>query len=130
MKNQHKFRLRDADSLIVLRCKIGIENISMALDTGASHTVIDLTQLLIAEYSIVDSIGKVQIETANGMVEALLFRLNEFTALGMTRKDIEICSYDFFTNHIFSDFDGVLGIDFLRDTKICIDFRKSLISMH
>jgi len=95
MKNQHKFRLRDADSLIVLRCKIGIENISMALDTGASHTVIDLTQLLIAEYSIVDSIGKVQIETANGMVEALLFRLNEFTALGMTRKDIEICSYDF-----------------------------------
>jgi hypothetical protein len=36
---------------------------------------------------------------------------------------------DFFSNNIFSTFDGVLGLDFLRNNKICFDFRKSVITM-
>ena len=129
MKKQHPFRLHDADSLIILKGKLHDGDIAFALDTGASHTVIDLTQLLIAGFEIKNAVGTVEIETAKGVLEAYIFCLAELTFLGITRKNIEICSYDFFSNHIFADFDGVLGLDFLRDCKVCIDFRKSVITI-
>ena len=129
MTKQHSFRLHDADSLIILKGQIRENDISFALDTGASHTVIDLSPLLIAGYEIKDSIGAVPIETAGGVLDAYIFKIDSLTVLGITRHDIEICSYDYFNNHIFPDFDGVIGLDFLRDQKICIDFRESIISV-
>jgi Aspartyl protease len=129
MSKQHAFKRHDADSLIILKGRLAKDDISFALDTGASHTVIDLTQLLIAGFEVKDATGTVQIETAKGVLEAYLFRLPTLTVLGITRKNIEICSYDFFSNHIFTDFDGVLGLDFLEDSKICIDFRESFITV-
>lgn len=38
-------------------------------------------------------------------------------ALDTARKNMEICSYDYFNNHIFPDFDGVIGLDFLSDNN-------------
>ncbi len=129
MEKQHPFRLHDADSLIILKGQLSDGDISFALDTGASHTVIDLSPLLIAGYEIKDAIGTVQIETAKGILDAYIFRVSELNVLGITRKNMEICSYDYFNNHIFPDFDGVLGLDFLSDNKICIDFRQSIITV-
>ena len=129
MSKQHTFKRHDADSPIILKGRLVTEDIAFALDTGASHTVIDLTQLLIAGFEIKNAVGTVEIETAKGVLEAYLFRLPSLTFLGITRKGIEICSYDFFSNHIFADFDGVLGLDFLDQNKICIDFRESVITV-
>ena len=129
MPKQHTFKRHDADSLIILKGRLIKDDISFALDTGASHTVIDLTQLLIAGFEVKDAVGTVEIETAKGVLEAYLFSLPTLTVLGITRKNVEICSYDFFSNHIFADFDGVLGLDFLDQNKICIDFRESVITV-
>ena len=129
MTKQHPFRLHDADSLIILKGQLSDNDISFALDTGASHTVIDLSPLLIAGYEIKDAIGTVQMETAKGILDAYIFQVRELSVLGITRRNIEICSYDYFNNHIFPDFDGVIGLDFLHDCKLCIDFRKSVISV-
>ena len=71
----------------------------------------------------------VELETGKGIIEAYIFRIQRIEALGIVRNDFEICSYDFFSNNIFSTFDGVLGLDFLRNNKICFDFRKSVITM-
>lgn len=129
MTKQHPFRLHDEDSLIILKGLFLDNDISFALDTGASHTVIDLSPLLIAGYEIKDAIGTVQMETAKGVLDAYVFKIAELSILGITRRDVEICSYDYFNNHIFPDFDGVIGLDFLREHKICIDFRKSVITV-
>lgn len=129
MTKQHSFRLHDPDSLIILKGQIKENDISFALDTGASHTVVDLSPLLIAGYEIKDSIRTVSIETAGGVLDAYIFKIDSLTVLGITRHDIEICSYDYFNNHIFPDFDGVIGLDFLQDQKICIDFRESIITV-
>ena len=129
MTKQHPFRLHDEDSLIILKGQLLDNDISFALDTGASHTVIDLSPLLIAGYEIKDAIGTVQMETAKGVLDAYVFKISELSILGITRRNIEICSYDYFNNHIFPDFDGVIGLDFLREYKICIDFRKSVITV-
>ncbi len=110
------------DSLIVtIDCQILQDNYILALDTGASNTVIDLAALLILGYEIKDAIRTVEFETAKGSLVAYVFKVEEITALGITRKNEEICSYDFFGNHIFSDIHGVLGLDFIRDCKLCLD---------
>jgi hypothetical protein len=60
----YPFHLDDEDSLITVDCHVGFDTYTMALDTGASHTVIDLSVLLIAGYEIKDSLEIVELETA------------------------------------------------------------------
>jgi hypothetical protein len=130
MKNQtFQFERTDEDSLIKVDFWFGRTKLTFALDSGASHTVIDLSQVLIAGYELKDALGTVELETGKGILEAYIFKVPLLEAIGISRKNVEICSYDFFTNHIFTDFDGVLGLDFLEDNKICIDFPKSIITV-
>lgn len=44
------------EQLIVIDCKMGSHKILLALDTGASHTTIDLAALIIAGYNVSDAI--------------------------------------------------------------------------
>lgn len=104
---KYQFELPDEDSLVIVDCKIRHHNFALAVDTGASHTVIDLTTLLLMGFTMNDVIRIVQLETGKGVVDAYVFKVNKFTSLGKTIDSIEICSYDFIGNAIFSDFDGV-----------------------
>ena len=124
-----KFVRHTHESLILLKCKLPGHEISLALDTGASFTTIDLTALMVAGYNLSASVRSTKIETASGIIDAYVFLVSEFTALGITRKNIEICAYDFFAYHVLTEFDGVLGLDFIEPYKICIDFKKSEISI-
>ena len=45
------------------------------------------------------------------------------------RNNLEICAYDFFSYQLITDFDGVLGLDFFEDNKLCIDFKKNLLTI-
>jgi hypothetical protein len=106
MTNQHfPFELSDEDSLIQIDFWFQKDKLTFAVDTGASHTVIDLAPLLIAGYELKDALGVVELETGKGVIEAYVFRIPRITALGITRNDFEICSYDFFNNNIFSTFE-------------------------
>jgi predicted aspartyl protease len=124
-----KFKRDNHESLILVKCQFPNHTIALALDTGASHTTIDLTALMIAGYSLSESIRTVQLETASGIIDAYVFKIRELKALGITQKGIEVCAYDFFAHHVLTAFDGVLGLDFLGDYKICIDFKKSEITL-
>lgn len=124
------FEIEDEDSLIVtVDCAIQGDDYTLALDTGASNTVVDLAVLIILGYEIKDSVRTVEFETAKGSLTAYVFLVKQITALGITRRNMEICSYDFFNNNIFSDMHGVLGLDFLRDCKFCIDMPKQVITV-
>ncbi|MBK9458845.1 MAG: clan AA aspartic protease [Chitinophagales bacterium] len=126
----YKFELPDEDSLIILKGKIANDNLSLALDTGASHTVIDLSTLLLAGYNLQDSIGTVSLETANGAVNAFVFKLNSITVLGKTILDMEVCSYDFFLSNVLLDIHGVLGLDFFQDSDLLISFKRFEITLN
>ena len=123
-KNTYYFELKTPDSLIDVECRLKDENFRFALDTGASHTVIDLAALMIAGYDLQDSVRTVQLETGNGSVEGYIFKVSTFTALGITRRNMEICSYDFFGSNVFAEIHGVLGLDFFANKKFCIDLSK------
>lgn len=125
------FERPSAESLILVPVwlpNVGVRT-RLALDTGASHTVIDLTLLLMAGYHLADAHRQVLFETAGGIVEAHVFEVASLTALGVTRTDFEVCSYDFFAQHILTEFHGMLGLDFLTGYKVCIDFRASTITL-
>lgn len=128
-KNTYPFELKTTDSLIDIECRLEDENYRFALDTGASQTVIDLAALMIAGYDLHDIMRTVQLETGNGSVDAYIFKISVFTALGITRHDMEICSYDFFGNNVFAEIHGVLGLDFFMGKKFCIDLDKFEITI-
>jgi Aspartyl protease len=126
----YPFTLEDEDILILVDCHSAGENLVFALDTGASSTVIDLAALIVAGYSVEDAIGKAELETANGCVEALVFVLREFQALGITRRNMEICAYDFFGADVFAAIHGTLGLDFFKNTDLLISFKRFEISIN
>lgn len=102
----------------------------MALDTGATHTTIDSNTLFLYGYNANDSTGTAAIETANGVVETEVFRLSEFASLGIVKKDFEVQVYDFLSHGIFSDYNGLLGLDFFEGRKFCIDLAKNEIEIY
>jgi predicted aspartyl protease len=124
----HSFKRKSPDSLIVVPCYVGYDKLALALDTGASHTTLDLTPLLIAGYEMKDAIRTEQIETASGVIEAHVFVVKEFSSLDIRRQNIEICAYDFLAYHLITDFDGVLGLDFFENIKFCIDMQHNVIT--
>lgn len=101
----------------------------MALDTGATHTTLDSNALFLYGYTSTDRIDTAAIETANGIVETDVFRLGVFSSLGIVKEDFEVQVYDFLSHGIFSDYNGLLGLDFLEERKFCIDLIKNEIEI-
>ena len=129
-KNTYHFHRYDPDSLLLVYARVNQERATLALDTGATHTVIDLTVLLMAGYSIKDSKKVVLMETAKGTIDAYVFNLAKLTCLGVTYTNIEVCSYDFLGNSVLTTIDGVLGLDFFNGCNLNIDFIESTITVH
>lgn len=127
--SEHTFLRPSDDSLIVVPCTLDQDPVALALDTGASHTTIDLTPLLMAGYEMKDAVGATQIETASGVVDSHIFVVRALSSLGITRYNMEVCAYDFFAYHLLTDFDGVLGLDFFADAKFCIDMKLGVITI-
>ena len=123
------FERENDERLIVIDCKVQKHKVFLALDTGASHTTIDLAALIIAGYGVSDALREVEIETASGVIKAYVFKIKTLFALDTLLHDIEICSYDFLSYQLLSDFDGVLGLDFFKGMKFCIDMNQSIITI-
>ena len=129
MREKHYFTRQNDESLIIIPCVIDEDPFTVALDTGASHSVMDLTPLLMSGYEIKNALRKVPLEAASGIIEAYIFKLQSFTSLGITHKDMEICAYDFYAHHVLAEFDGVLGLDFFKKHTFCINLYKQLITI-
>lgn len=127
--NAHSFSRQSEDSLIVVQCQLDFDYLGLALDTGASHTTIDLTFLLIAGYELKDSIRVEQLEAASGVIDVHVFLVRELRSLGITKQEVEIRAYDFLVHNFFADFDGVLGLDFFNNVKFCVDLANNVITI-
>ncbi len=127
MVKSYPFRRTDADDLIIVSCFVNEVTFPLVVDTGASHTVIDFGVLVDAGYRLGDTKGLVPIETANGIISANLFNVKRITVLGIEKQNFEVCSY--LLGQPEDEIKGVVGLDFFEDKKICIDFKKSLITI-
>jgi predicted aspartyl protease len=117
-------------NLIIVLIEIDdIFELRMVLDTGASHTTIDSNALHLLGYDLSDRVDCVQIETANGIIETDVFEVKKFKSLGIEKENFQVQVYDFLAHSIFSDYNGLLGLDFLEGLNFCIRTRENEISI-
>ena len=127
----YKFKRELESGLILVNIEVdGKYELKMILDTGATNTTIDSNALYLLGHDLKDSVGKVEIETANGIIETDVFELVSFASLGIFKQNFQIQVYDFITHGIFSDYNGLLGLDFLEGTKFCIDTVENTITIN
>lgn len=101
----------------------------MLLDTGASHTTIDLTPLYMNGYRTkTDDISR-PVEIANGIIEVTDIQVKSLSAFGHTKQDVTIQACDFFAHGILADYDGVLGLDFFDATVFTVDMKNKTIEV-
>ena len=124
------FKREPESGLLIINIEIDSKyEIKMVLDTGATNTTIDSNALYLLGYDLKDNIGTVEIETANGIIETEVFEIGRFSSLGLTKENFQIQVYDFLAHGVFSDYNGLLGLDFLEGTKFCIDTKQDTITL-
>jgi aspartyl protease family protein len=98
----------------------------LALDTGATNTVISAAAITQLGYDLTASTGQHQILTASGVVSVPQMIVVKITALGKTRTDFPIMAHNLPPS---ASVDGVLGLDFLRGYILHIDFQQGTIDL-
>jgi Aspartyl protease len=78
------FQLTTDEDLILLTAWIGGQRVKLALDTAASHTVIDLNVVMMLAGFKPQAIGKREVETSNGIITVEEFKLRSLEVLGKT----------------------------------------------
>lgn len=126
----YKFKRDFNSGLILVNIEIdGKYELKMVLDSGATNTTIDSNALYMIGYELKDNVGTVEIETANGIIDTEIFEINRFESLGLRKENFQIQVYDFLAHGIFSDYNGLLGLDFLEETKFCVDMTGETIEL-
>jgi hypothetical protein len=80
---------------------------------------------------VVEELGLVptarsQMVSATGWTSVELATVARIDALGLTRRDFQIRILTFPTG---LQIDGLLGLDFLRDTRLTLDFRQNVLTL-
>ena len=119
----------DEDVIIVNASIEGKYRFRLALDTAATHTTIDSNILYFSGYQLKNSIGEQELETSNGIIVVETCLIEQLECLGIVKTNFEVQVYDFLAHGITSDYDGVIGLNFLRDNKFCIDILKGEVSI-
>jgi len=118
-----KCRLDLEEPIIVLEPEIEGEGetrtVEMALDTGATYVMIpwDIAEALGYEPEI--SKERIKITTASGIEKVPLITLKSMSVLGKKAENVKASIHDLPPQcHV----DGLLGLSYLRNFKLCIDF--------
>jgi hypothetical protein len=119
----------DEDVIIVNASIEGKYKFRLALDTAAIHTTIDSNVLYFSGYELKNSKGEQELETSNRIIVVETYDIGHFECLGILMTDFEVQVYDFLAHGITSDYDGVIGLNFLREHKFCIDISKGEVSV-
>lgn len=97
----------------------------LALDTGASDTMLRPSKLASIGYDFADA-PKVEVTMGSGVVQVPDITLLRISALGQERLDFPILAHALPPT---STIDGVLGLDFMRGHLLIVDFRIGQLSL-
>lgn len=113
--------------LIVVTCRLATSEDSVlcrfALDTGATRTLLSIERAGTLRLQLGSS---QQVATASRVESTRSGTVGRIDALGLTRRDFPVLILPLPPT---IGIDGLLGLDFLRDTRLTIDFRNKLLSV-
>lgn len=111
--------------LIVVAVEIegptGSAVVRMALDTGATRTLVNSSLLVAAGYDLALISDRVEVTTGSGVEYAAKVELSKVTALGTKRYELPVLAH---TLPPSAGVDGLLGIDFFAGRSLTIDFAQ------
>ena len=109
--------------LVVVRTQVsgpsGIAVVGLALDTGATRTLVNVSLLVAIGYDPAATLERTEVTTCSGVEFAALVSLGKIVALGRELADFPVLAH---TLPPSAGVDGVLGLDFLRGQLLTIDF--------
>jgi hypothetical protein len=116
--------------LVIVRTELfdptGSIVLRLALDTGATGTMVNAGPLVTVGYDPSLAPERVQVTTGSGVEFVPLIAISELKALGQTRVGFPVLGH---TLRQSASVDGLLGLDFLREQELNIDFRRGLITL-
>lgn len=115
--------------LIIVRAELwgptGSGVMRLALDTGATSTVVNVGMLVAIGYDPALAADRVQVTTGSGIEFAPRVVVEKILALEHVRADFPILAH---TLPPSAGVDGLLGLDFLRGQNLSIDFRAGRVT--
>jgi predicted aspartyl protease len=96
----------------------------LALDTGATSTIISPALLRLAGYDPLQDTHRIRMTTASGVEYVSRVVVDRIEALGQARNHFPAVSH---TLPPSASVDGLLGLDFFRGQRLTIDFRSGEI---
>lgn len=125
-----KFKLDTTEGIILSKAKIANRKqsifIKIAVDTGASFTMISIEAALAIGINPSKSMRHIEITTANGIVFVPVIKIPSFKCFGVELKNIEAVCHNLPPE---SCVEGLLGLNFLKGAKVIIDFSKNIIEV-
>lgn len=102
--------------MVYVRVKVSCADreiiLNLALDTGASGTIVSAKKLIEVGYDLDKPEDETYITTGSGLIFVPKFTIEKLTALGKEKTNFQIIAHDFPPT---SSVDGVLGLDFLPE---------------
>ncbi len=100
--------------------------VSLALDTGATGTLLNQSRLMQLGYDPASQPDRQQITTGSGVEFVARVPVSQIVALGQTRTEFPVLCH---TLPPSAGVDGLLGLDFLRGQELVVNFRTGQISL-
>ena len=104
----------------------GTSVLRLALDTGATGTLINAAMLVSIGYDPALEPERLQITTGSGVEFVPRLKLSKISALGQVRENFPVLCH---TLPPTASVDGLLGLDFLRGQVLNLDLRAGTIRL-
>ena len=99
--------------------------IALALDTGASRTMLPAEKIIGAGYKISSTRERmIKVFTASGEEYVPVVKISSISCLGITIRNINVACHNL---HPESPVDGLLGLDLLFHVPAFVEFYKKII---
>ena len=120
-----------ARHIIIVRVKLQDESgrllyLQMALDTGASMTVIPWQAAERLGLDPARSRRRVRFMTGSGMEAAPIFAVEQMEVLGVRVNRVPVLCHDLPQRSLV---DGLLGLSFLKHCRMSVDFKRGTLSL-
>ena len=109
-----------------LRGPVGYATAPLALDTGATRTMISRDLVVRLGYDLFSVTEFSRVITASGREEAPVINIQTVQALEQEHRDLPILCHNLPSGTPVA---GLLGLDFFRGQRLTIDFREGLITL-
>ncbi len=100
--------------------------LSLALDTGATSTLVNQSRLMQLGYDPASQLERFQMTTGSGIEFVARLTLSKIVALGRERTNFPVLCH---TLPPSASVDGLLGFDFFRGMSLTIDFRNGQLHL-